>query len=351
MKRLLALLILILSAHLAAAQTDIVTEGELSLTVTVEPGAAAPYVGELVLVTIHGRYTRHIARESLAQPELDGFSWMQLGYDYWYDTTVRGKKVKNFRRRMALFPQRAGRLTIAPYIHKLDLIDSANRWFPHEIRSSPVTIEVLPAPAPPDRWLPLKRLEISDQWSNAPDQLAPGAGVLRVIRVEATGIAPEMLPPMPDLTSPSGDIFPHPEKRLVELSPDGPVAIAFWRWTIRPSGPVSAIVEPFSLDYYDTLARVPRRVTISPTRVAYAEAAPAGDTAAAPPVVGRLHRGAVLGGLGAGLVLGLGGLLAGRALPRPAEMAARLRLRAALRHGARSGDLAALRRAAAGLDR
>jgi hypothetical protein len=69
-------------------------------------------------------------------------------------------------------------------------------------------------------------------------------------------------------------IFPHPDQRLVELSPQGPITYAFWRWTIRPGNDTSAIVEPLTLEYYNTHLRARQQVTISAQRVAYGEASP-----------------------------------------------------------------------------
>jgi len=147
-------------------------------------------------------------------------------------------------------------------------------------------------------------------------------------------------------------IFPHPEKRLVELSPEGPVSVAFWRWTIRPTNDTSAIIEPIAFDFYDTRNRVPRSVTISAQRVAYDESTlPAARAPAAP---AELHPLAVWIAAGSAAVLGLALTLAGRrfggwqALRRlPPFDPARRGLRAA----ARRGDLAELRRAAARLMR
>ena len=215
---------------------------------------------------------------------------MQLGPDQWFDSVVDGRKVKNMRRRMALFPEDAGTLWIGAFTHRLTLTDAGDDWFDHEITSAPVEIEVRPHPPTDDWWLPVRRIEVSDNWSNAPDQLAAGEGVLRVIRIEAVGIPPDLLPPMPDLKSPSALIFPHPEKRLVTLSPEGPVSVAFWRWTILPARPPSAILEPIKFEYYDTVAREMRSVTISAQRVA-TTAATAATAAAADR--GKLHRGSV----------------------------------------------------------
>ena len=253
----------------ALAQSGTVLPSEVAIEVTIEDNTTVPFTREMVLLTIRGVYRRHITREELIQPDLEGFNWTQLGPDNWSEERINGRKYKVFTRRMAIYPVESGELAIGPFIHRLTLTDENDDWFEHEIQSEPLTTQVAEAPATMDWWFPVRKLQISDQWSNAPDQLAPGEGVLRVIRLEALGATPEMIPPMPELNSPSAMIFAHPEKRLVELTPEGPVTYVFWRWTIRPSNDTSGIVEPLQFGYFDTVARETREVTISPQRIAY----------------------------------------------------------------------------------
>ena len=271
MRVLLILFGIVLLCGQAIAQSSTVRPGELSLSIEVEEGETIPFAREMILITIRGHYRRHITRETLHQPDFDGFSWTQLGPDHWTEERIAGKKVKIFRRRMAIYPDRPGRLTIGAFTHRLTLTDEGDDWFEHEVMSEPLTIEVAPAPPVEDWWFPARFLRVSDEWSNAPALLKPGEGVLRVVRLEALGVTPEMMPPMPELTSPSAMIFPHPEKRLVELSPAGPVSYAFWRWTIRPTNGTSTIIEPLSFSYYNTIERTHQKVTIAAQRVAYDE--------------------------------------------------------------------------------
>ncbi len=336
------------------AQTRSVAPDELILNVTFEEMEHVPYQGEMVLLTIHGIYKRHITLETLQQPDLDGFNWMQLGEDHWYASTLDGKSVKNMRRRMALFPDRAGEIEIGPFRHRLTLLDENNAWFEHTIESEPLRLTVLDAPVADGWWFPVRRLQISDNWSNAPDQLAPGEGVLRIVRVSALGASPDMIPPMPELTSPSALIFPHPEKRLVDLTSKGPESVAFWRWTIKPRNATSAIVEPIRFAYFDTDARQMHEAVISPQRVAY-DTTVTGETSpeVAPPDPVRLNAAIVsLTTVAAGLVGVLFGRIpGGRITLDPLRYwLTRLRLRHALRRASRDNDLAALRRAAHRLD-
>ena len=351
--RWLFLLALLWPMHVLAQSSEVLPS-ELKLSVEVEAREHAPYTNEMVLITIRGEYKRHITREKLVQPDFEGFNWTQLGPDSWTEERVGGRSVKIFRRRMAIYPDRAGELTIGAFTHKLTLTDEGDDWFDHEIYSEPVTITVEEAPPVDGWWFPTRWLEVSDQWSNAPELLKPGEGVLRVIRIEALGVMPEMIPPMPDMTSPSAMIFPHPEKRLVELSPAGPITYAFWRWTIRPTNNISTIIEPITFSYFDTENRVHREVTISAQRVAYGDlegpSAPPSETA--PPEPATLP-GWPLGLLGVGVfALGLTGALRERrivglrALERlgPFDPLARR-----LRMAARAGDLRQMRRAAAAI--
>ncbi|WP_157937567.1 BatD family protein [Oceaniglobus roseus] len=348
------MLCLLLLATGATAQTLAVDPADLTLEVQVEEMAQTPFVGEMVLVTIHGVYKRHITREKLIQPKLDGMNWMQLGEDHWYESMIDGRPVKNMRRRIAVFPDRAGKLEIGAFEHRLTLLDEANRWFEYSIHSAPVTFEVAEPPAVKGWWFPVRNLEISDSWSNPPDQLKPGEGVLRVIRVAALGASPDMLPPMPELTSPSGLVFAHPEKRLVNLTPYGPEAIAFWRWTITPTNARSAILEPIRVGYFDTRDRQQHEVVISPQRVAFEEGTP-------PPaaVQDRSHAYVALQARGLLAIAALA-LLAGVAMAlwshqasaQPAiEKLRQYRLRVRLLRAARRGDAAAVRALARQLDR
>ena len=331
-----------------------VDPNDLALTITLEDMAVAPYEQEMVLLTIHGVYRRHITREKLEQPDFAGFNWMQMGQDHWYESELDGRTVKNMRRRMAIFPQKAGRLEIGPFVHHLTLLDENNNWFQHKIESAPLVLDVQPAPQTDAWWFPVRRLEITDRWSNAPDQLAEGEGVLRIITISALGASLDMIPPMPELRSPSAHIFPHPEKRLVDLTPRGPVSIAFWRWTIKPRDPPSAILEPIEFSFFDTVERKMRTARISAQRVAMADGAflmpePAEDSE---PV--SLRAGAMSLAMLAAFMFGLGPIIgAGRHLSFEAigNWLHVQTLKRTLRNSARKGDLAALRRASQSLNR
>ncbi len=263
---LLLLLLLALPAH---AEME-VTPDDLRLRIEVEPRAATPYTEEMILIRIRGTYKIPITLENLKQPPLDGFGWMQLGPDRWFHSRERGQKVLELERIMALFPERAGTLTIAPFTHELTLSEPDGTRFTHDLKSEPVQIEIAEAPGPRRTWLPVRRIRVEDRWSNAPESLDPGAAALRLVTVTIDGVQPETMPPMPELTGAGAFILPHPERRLTELRPTGPVTRVFWRWSIRPDRGRSGYVDPLTFSYYDAEAREPRTITLSAQKVAYA---------------------------------------------------------------------------------
>lgn len=346
--------VLFLCSGLAVAQTKEVKTGDLTLNVTLEEIDATPYQREMLLLTIHGIYKRHITLEKLLQPDLAGLNWMQLGQDNWFESVLDGKTVKNMRRRVAIFPEASGRIEIAPFTHHLTLLDEQNKWFEHQIQSQPISFEVAPAPDTEGWWFPVRRLQITDEWSNAPDQLASGEGILRVVRISALGASPDMIPPMPKLSSPSAMIFAHPEKRLVDLTPSGPVSIAFWRWTIQPRNGVSAILEPIEFEYFDTTLRKTINVAISAQRIAYLPSETSVASQEAMPAPVKLRSGVMVTGFLAALLISLG-LLFGMnrqfSNTRIFLWFERVQLLERLRRSGEHGDLKGLRRWAMRLDK
>ena len=105
-----------LATEVSRAAEDLDTSGG-RLVVDTETLPQAPYEQEMVLITIRGFYPFTIALSELRHPSFRNFGWMQLGRDRWFE--VQGQQMRGFERTMAVFPQRAGRLTIEPFVHHL----------------------------------------------------------------------------------------------------------------------------------------------------------------------------------------------------------------------------------------
>lgn len=361
MRSLLAALATLFMPWAAIAQQGIAPE-DIRLELIVEDRPHPPHPGEMILLMIRGTYRIPVVRENLRNSSLDGFDWMQLGEDRWYKAREDGFEVVKFERRMALFPQRAGDLDIAPFVHELEMLDRQGRTVAVEEASNAVTVRAAPMPEGDGWWFPVRALSISDNWSNQPEALDTGAAALRIVAITVEGSAPQRIPPMPEMTGAGAFIFPHPEQKIVALGPGGPVTRVFWRWTVRPHEGSAGYLNPVALRYFDTQSRENREIELAAQRVAYADGSQvvvdnetpsgSGQTPLAPGVALALPRWSVWAALMVGFTGGLLALAvlwgrAGLGLPqwmRPDPN------RTALRRAARRGDPSAVWRHARALD-
>jgi hypothetical protein len=290
-----------------AARAETVAPEDARLDVAIAPLAAKPMEQEMILLTIRGVYGVPITLQKLADPEFADFGWMQLGRDRWSEKMIGGRSLRVFERRMALFAKKRGRLAIGAFTHHLTLLDKQGRRFEHAVRSAPLSIEIARKPEGTGWWLPARAVAVSDTWNKPPDALAFGDSAQRTITLEARGAGPEMLPPAPTMQGRGLVAFPDPEDRSVELTPEGPISTVTWRWTVRMLAPDTGPLETASIEWFDSMARVPRQIAFAPQRVALA------TTAAPPPAAAPSAWSAyrIPLALLAGLLLGLALLLPG----------------------------------------
>ncbi|MBT9288886.1 hypothetical protein [Prosthecodimorpha staleyi] len=337
------------TSAIRAETADFVGPDDARLTVTIDATAPEPYAREMILVRIRGLYTVQMTLETLDQPDLTDFAWMQLGRDRWTSTTAEGRPARSFERIMALFPKRAGVLTVPSFRHHLTLLAPDGARVPHDVVSAPVAVTVQAPPAG-SWWLPARALRLTDRFDRDPTALPPGETARRTVTIEAEGISADQLPPIPSLRAPGVIAFPEPEMRTSRLTREGPVATVVWHWTLRSMTGEPATVPEVAIRWFDTQTRRSEAAIMAATTVAApgrfgAAVAGTGERLAA------LRAFAVPGGVAAGFALGLGLLLAGRRLDRAGLRRALSRLapdpdRNAMRRAVRAGDAAAFRAAA-----
>ncbi|GLK80934.1 hypothetical protein [Methylopila turkensis] len=350
--RALTLAFAVLAASGAIAQPSEMEDVRLTVTPLVkEP----PYPHELVLLQIEGVYRPLINREKLVQPELVDFAWAELGKDTLETVEDDGFAKRRFVRIIAVYPNRSGKLRIAPFIHRLSVVDGA-RSREIEVRSAPVTLDVAEwkGPGGPNDasawWLPARSVEVTDEWSGDPDHVPRGETLRRTVTILADGVPADMLPATPVLRSPGVISFKGPSDRETKIAARGPISRATYSWEIRPTTAFPATVQEIRIPWFDTGARKMREAVIPARRMAWAAAAD--ETGEPPPP--KSERPPLLAALGAGVVAllaGFGVLLAGggaEGLRLPKRAPAELR---AMRRAARRGDASAFRAALTDLAR
>lgn len=274
------------------------------LWVDVDPLGRPPYVQEMVLLRIRGSFTMPITLERLEQPDLAGFRWLKVGRDAWYDTVQDGRQARGFQRTLAVYPQRSGTLSIAPFVHHLTILDAGGARATLELATPPLALAVAPAPVPKEAWwLPAQGLTMTDTWSADPETLQPGQSVRRTVTIEAQGVTDDQLPPQPAIRVPQLIAFPDEPQRetVIGVAPvaatgeqkrqtlpkpgrlaevrgaDGPKAKVAYAWEIRPTSDRAVDLPEIRIPWFDT-GRNAMALAVLPARTV--AIAPAGPTLA-----------------------------------------------------------------------
>lgn len=341
------LVVLLLVACSAAAQESLPAD-KARLELILEPIEDGLFERQMLLATVRGEYRVRIAREDLPIPRSPSFDWVQLDRDQWSVEQVDGLPTQILRRRIALFPKRAGNLTFPALRHHLTIFTDDGGRSEHLIESLPVSVTVQKALGQP--WLPVRAIEFSEEWSKDPATLPLGESVKRRVVLRALGATDQMMPGQPNLRLPWLISFTSPSQRVTELTALGPVTTVVWEWTLRPKTGERGVLPAIEIPYFDTKINKPGTVVLGASPLSYA-AAP--DDSAAPMWRSRFTgmwypAAGFLTGLLAPLLI----FSSGTRLRTRAELVSALArfcsdpVRRRLRLAARNGDAMALRQAA-----
>lgn len=306
-----------------------------------------PVVSEMVELTIRGEYDLTVSLEDMEFPNSPDYDWIQIARDDWHKERVNGRLLQIFERKIALFPRRAGAVTVGPIDHRLTYVRGDGQRAETVVTAPPVTLAVKPFPAkaPP---LSARKLTLTDELSTDPGKLKKDEILTRRVTIEALGTLAHQLPARPDLSEPWLISFTQPERRETLLTPAGPVARVVWEWQLRPKTGEPAILHAAAFPWFDTDSR---QIEVAPLKPIPFGFAGFGSNFGAQQVAWHNWPAAVLA-LGLGMTVALAAMLRGTGLLPAAAIRRRWRRlwpgphARALRHAAATGDLPALRAAA-----
>lgn len=167
----------------------------------VEADPTKAYVQSQIIYTMRLFIGIGTGRATVTPPEVSGGEAIveKLGDDRQYQTTRGGRNFVVHERRYAVFPQKAGMLTLGPATFEAMIMPNRGFSRVQRFRSGTVQVTVQPAVPPPAgfpkaAWLPARRVKLAEKWSDDPAQLTVGVPVTRTLTVEAEGLLETQLP-------------------------------------------------------------------------------------------------------------------------------------------------------------
>lgn len=159
------------------------------------------YAQSQVLVTLRLFLGVATGRATLTPPDITGGEAIieKLGEDATYQTTRGGRAFTVRERRYAVFPQKAGSLTIGPATFEAMVIPDRGFSRVARFRSSTLELDVQPPVPPPANlaeavWLPARSVTLTESWSGNADELTVGVPQTRRVVIEADGLLETQLP-------------------------------------------------------------------------------------------------------------------------------------------------------------
>ena len=268
----------VLPAPTAAAQSarDVFLE--------VEATPRDVYVQSLILCVLRIFRAAEFLDAKLSELAPEGAVTHRLGKDSTYTTTIDGRRYRVIERRFAVFPQTSGRLVLPAFRLDARIADAGaastmGRLFGEgrrvRLSTQPIEVEVKPRPAAASTpWLPATAVTFTEEWPEEPPRLVAGEPVTWTLRLGATGLAGEQLPPI----EPSG-------LEGVRIYPDQPVVTTrtgsrsihgelVQRIALVPGAEGTLTIPELRVQWWDVEADAPRTAAI-PARTIAVAASPA----------------------------------------------------------------------------
>ena len=276
---------LVLEVLPAPAANDASSARDVFIETDVAPEV---YVQSQLTYTIRIYRAVEFLEATLSDFAPEGALTHRLGKDTTYSRIIDGRRYRVIERRFAVFPQASGRLVLPAVrldarIAEAGAASAMSRLFAEgrrvRLASQPAEVTVEPRPAAAATpWLPARAVTLAEEWPEDPPRLVVGEPVTWTLRLGATGLAGEQLPPL-DL----------PELGPVRVYPDQPSIVTragrdavhgehVQRIAMVPGAAGALELPELRVQWWDVEADAPRTASI-PARTLTVAAAPAtGET-------------------------------------------------------------------------
>ena len=219
----------------------------------------------------------------------DGAVTHRLGNDSSYSKTIDGRRYRIIERRFAVFPQASGPLVLPAIrldarIAEPGAASTMGRLFGDgrrvRIATRPVEVTVKPRPgADATPWLPATAVTLTEEWPEEPPRLVAGEPVTWTLRLRATGLAGEQLPPIEPPALEGARVYPDRPSIVTRASIEAVHGEHVQRVAVVPGAAGTLAIPEIRVQWWDVEADAPRTALIPARTISVA---PAPASAAAP---------------------------------------------------------------------
>jgi len=175
--------------------------GEADVFISSEVDQTETYVQSQILYRFKVYRAVATRQEGRRDPVISGAEVLieRAGDERSYEAILNGRAYNVIERVLAIYPQASGEISISPAVFEARVLRDGRITGRKVFESQAHTVKVLPIPAPPvdfpdAAWLPARDVQLSEEWSREPNEVAAGEPVTRKVTISALGQIETQIP-------------------------------------------------------------------------------------------------------------------------------------------------------------
>ncbi len=234
---------------------------------TVSLSNKEPYVGQKITLDLKLKHRYPITNESIQLPDFDGFDLIPV---YESRRTIDDSEKNSWRViawRYYLFAQRSGTLNIDKVSWSGTMVRSRTQRGDFALKQAFQPLQISPAPAGDDWWLPALAVSLDEEWSIDIKELSAGDEVVRTITLSAQDVLANHLPTIEPLPSRAITSTLIKQSREHQLIGERLNATAIFEFRVTAQSPVPVFLDTVRVPWWSTSTNESREAIIPARRI------------------------------------------------------------------------------------
>ncbi len=246
--------------------------GKAEVFVTTEVDFDETYVQAQVLLTVKIYRSVATRQPALRDPTVTGAEVLLelAGDDRNYEAIINGTAYGVVERVIAIYPQESGEIKLSPARFEARVLRNGRITGRKVYESDPLTVTVLPTPAPPAdypdaTWLPARDLQLSEEWSRDDVEITAGEPLTRHVTISALGQIETQIPAIDPPSIDGINIYPDKPELSRQIQSGGIRGERKDQYALIGVGPSTVVLPAVELPWWNVesgewqIARLPER--------------------------------------------------------------------------------------------